>query len=133
MKRLYRNTTDGKIAGVCSGIGDYFEIDPVIIRLLFLATFFLGAGPIVYLIALVVSVVGAYQLIGSHQWLIVLTGHLIATVVVFIASQIYKNSSLYDPFWSVAPIPIAIYVALWPESTEINIEKVLLILIPIVK
>ena len=86
---------------------------------------------IVYLIALVVSVVGAYQLIGSHQWLIVLTGHLIATVVVFIASQIYKNSSLYDPFWSVAPIPIAIYVALWPESTEINIEKVLLILIPI--
>ena len=44
---------------------------------------------IVYLIALVVSVVGAYQLIGSHQWLIVLTGHLIATVVVFIASQIY--------------------------------------------
>ena len=86
---------------------------------------------IVYLIALVVSVVGAYQLIGSHQWLLVLTGHLIATVVVFIASQIYKNSSLYDPFWSVAPIPIAIYVALWPESTEINIEKVLLILIPI--
>ena len=36
-----------------------------------------------------------------------------------------------DPFWSVAPIPIAIFVALWPESTEINIEKVLLILIPI--
>ena len=51
MKKLYRNTLDGKIAGVCSGIGDYFEIDPVIIRLLFLATFFLGAGPIVYLIA----------------------------------------------------------------------------------
>ena len=35
MKKLYRNETDGKIAGICSGIGDYFEIDPVIIRLLF--------------------------------------------------------------------------------------------------
>ena len=52
MKRLYRNTTDGKIAGVCSGIGDYFEIDPVIIRLIFLCVLFLGgAGLPVYLIA----------------------------------------------------------------------------------
>ena len=47
------------------------------------------------------------------------------------SSRIYKNSSLYDPFWSVAPIPIAIYIALWPESSEINLEKVILILIPV--
>ena len=52
MKKLYRNTTDGKIAGVCLGIGDYFEIDPVIIRLIFLCALFLGgAGLPVYLIA----------------------------------------------------------------------------------
>ena len=51
MKKLYRNTSDGKIAGVCSGIGDYFEIDPVIIRLLFLSALFLGVGIPVYLIA----------------------------------------------------------------------------------
>ena len=80
----------------------------------------------VYVIALVVAVVGSYQFLGLHQWLLVLIGHLLATVVVFIASQLYKNSSLYDPFWSVAPIPIAIYVAFWPESSEVNIEKVIL-------
>jgi len=40
LKILYRNTSDGKIAGVCSGIGDYFEIDPVIIRLIFLSALF---------------------------------------------------------------------------------------------
>ena len=52
MKKLYRNTSDGKIAGVCSGIGDYFEIDPVIIRLIFLSALFLGGvGIPVYLIA----------------------------------------------------------------------------------
>ena len=85
----------------------------------------------VYVIALVVAIVAASQFIGSHQWIVVLTGHLFATLVVFVASQIYKNSSLYDPFWSVAPIPIAIYVALWPESNEINLEKVILILIPL--
>ena len=50
MKKLYRNKQEYKIAGVCSGIGDYFEIDPIIIRLIFLATFILGAGPIVYII-----------------------------------------------------------------------------------
>ena len=27
MKKLYRNKTEYKIAGVCSGIGDYFNID----------------------------------------------------------------------------------------------------------
>lgn len=34
MKRLYRSTTDRWIAGVCGGIGEYFEIDSNIIRLI---------------------------------------------------------------------------------------------------
>lgn len=35
MKRLYRSTTDAKIAGVCGGLGEYFNIDPTIIRVIF--------------------------------------------------------------------------------------------------
>ena len=54
MKRLYRNNTDYKIAGICSGIGDYFEIDPVIIRLLFLLGLFLGGGLLVYIIGWII-------------------------------------------------------------------------------
>ena len=54
MKKLYRNKTDHKIAGICSGIADYFEIDPVIIRLLFLLALFLGPGIIVYIIAWII-------------------------------------------------------------------------------
>ena len=50
MKRLYRNKQGAKIAGICSGIGDYFKIDPVMIRLLFLVALFLGGGLIVYII-----------------------------------------------------------------------------------
>jgi len=34
---------------------------------------------------------------------------LAATVIVFAASLVYRNSSLYDPYWSVAPLVIAIY------------------------
>ena len=54
MRRLHRNKEEGKIAGVCAGLGDYFEIDPVIIRLIFLLALFFGAGLIVYLIAWVI-------------------------------------------------------------------------------
>ena len=53
MKRLYRSKNEVKIAGVCSGMGDYFEKDPVIFRLLFLLSFFL-AGPLLYIIAWII-------------------------------------------------------------------------------
>lgn len=33
-KRLYRSTKDRKIAGVCGGIAEYFNIDPVIVRVI---------------------------------------------------------------------------------------------------
>lgn len=34
MKKLYRSTTNKKIAGVCGGIGELIDIDPTIIRLI---------------------------------------------------------------------------------------------------
>lgn len=33
MRRLYLSNTDKKISGVCGGIGEYFDIDPTLIRL----------------------------------------------------------------------------------------------------
>lgn len=33
MKRLYRSNSNKMIAGVCGGIGEYFNIDPTLIRL----------------------------------------------------------------------------------------------------
>ena len=37
MKRLTLSHTDKKIAGVCGGLGEYFEVDPTIVRLLVVA------------------------------------------------------------------------------------------------
>lgn len=34
MKRLYLSNSDRKIAGVCGGLGEYFEFDPTLVRLL---------------------------------------------------------------------------------------------------
>jgi phage shock protein PspC (stress-responsive transcriptional regulator) len=51
VKKLYRLTGDHKIAGVCAGLGEYFEIDPLVFRLLFLlSVFFGGLGMLAYLI-----------------------------------------------------------------------------------
>ncbi|SES27684.1 PspC domain-containing protein [Salisediminibacterium halotolerans] len=36
LKRLYKSESDRKIAGICGGLGDYFNIDPTIIRIVFL-------------------------------------------------------------------------------------------------
>mgnify|MGYP001183030164 FL=1 len=52
MKRLFRDSFNGILGGVCSGLGEYFEIDPVIFRLLFIVFFFMfGGGVFIYLIA----------------------------------------------------------------------------------
>ncbi len=51
-KRLYRSKKNRVIAGVCGGIGEYLDVDPVIIRLIWISTIFLrGAGILAYLIA----------------------------------------------------------------------------------
>lgn len=40
-KKMYRSTLDKKIAGICGGLGEYLNVDPTVIRLLFVAGFFL--------------------------------------------------------------------------------------------
>src|SRR3989339_391384 len=51
VKKLYRDEDDQIIAGVCSGVASYFGIDPIFIRLLFVALFFMnGAGILIYII-----------------------------------------------------------------------------------
>jgi len=50
-KKLERYPSKGKIAGVCHGLGDYFNIDPVVMRIIFLLLFFVwGGGLLGYLI-----------------------------------------------------------------------------------
>ena len=53
--RLYRNTKDKVIGGVCSGLGEYWGIDPILMRLLFIVLFFgFGSGFLLYIIMWIV-------------------------------------------------------------------------------
>ena len=51
-KRLYRDTDEGMVAGVNAGLGHYFNIDPVIIRILWILLVLAGgSGILLYIIA----------------------------------------------------------------------------------
>lgn len=53
MKKLYRSRENKVLAGVCGGIGEYFEIDPVIVRLIWIVlTMIWGFGFFLYIIAI---------------------------------------------------------------------------------
>ncbi len=53
-KKLYRSRNDRMLAGVCGGLGEYFDVDSTVIRLLFIVLAILGGhGILAYLIALI--------------------------------------------------------------------------------
>ena len=50
-KRFVRSTNDRKIAGVCAGVADYFDMDPTIVRVVWLlATLIPGPNILAYII-----------------------------------------------------------------------------------
>jgi phage shock protein C len=55
-KRLYRSGKDKIIAGVCGGIAEHFDVDPVIIRLIavFITLASAGLGIIMYIVAWII-------------------------------------------------------------------------------
>jgi len=55
VKKLYRSRTERMIGGVCGGLGEYLNVDPTLVRLLFLfAALFGGPGILAYIIMLLV-------------------------------------------------------------------------------
>ena len=58
----------------------------------------------------------------------VLIADIIATFIIYIFSLILRNSSLYDPYWSVIPPLILLYFILYLEVDFFNIKSILLII-----
>ena len=53
MKRLYRSKKDRMLGGVCAGLGEHFDIDPTVIRLVWavITVISIGTGVLVYILA----------------------------------------------------------------------------------
>ena len=82
-----------------------------------------------YLAALVAALATGMALQGRNPILVALAADAVATVVVFAFSLALDNSSMYDPYWSVAPIPIVAYWAMAPGSGEAVALRQALVLI----
>lgn len=67
-RALHRSSTNRVIAGVAGGLGEYFDIDPTIIRIIFiLLTIFGGSGILIYLVLwLIMPSEGATSLPNDH-------------------------------------------------------------------
>jgi phage shock protein C len=55
-KKLYRSIVDKRIAGVCGGLGEYLNVDSTVMRILFVAAFFL-TGTLAFWLYLVMWIV----------------------------------------------------------------------------
>ena len=75
----------------------------------------------VYILATIVGIY-FYNLFDFHFAINLLLADIIATIVVFIFSLIFKNASMYDPYWSVQPIVIVVGLAF---SNKINAASLL--------
>ena len=56
-KKLYRSVADKKLCGVCGGLGEYFEIDPTLVRLLWVCVSLFSVcfpGLLAYLICAII-------------------------------------------------------------------------------
>lgn len=54
-KRLTRSVNDRMVAGVCGGIAEYLEVDPTLVRLVFVAlTLMGGPGLIIYIVLMLI-------------------------------------------------------------------------------
>ena len=79
------------------------------------------AVTIVYVLASVGGIV-SYLLLPYSFWLNLLIADVIATVITFVFSVIFKNASVYDPYWSVQPIVI---ITAYAVGVKLDLVKIL--------
>lgn len=78
------------------------------------------AVTLVYIIATVVGVL-AYRALTLDWWLSILIADVAATMATFIFSLIFRNASVYDPYWSVQPPVILVAFAVGKELTLLGV------------
>jgi phage shock protein C len=66
-KKWYRSRKDKMIGGVAGGLAEYFDIDPTIVRIIFVAGLFMGAGFLAYIVLWIVVPEEPYGLDNTGQ------------------------------------------------------------------
>lgn len=69
---------------------------------------------IAFFVALLIGTIFSF----FHPLLMIFFADLAATFVIFIISTIIKNTSLYDPYWNIAPLVIGFYFFIFPQGLK---------------
>jgi phage shock protein PspC (stress-responsive transcriptional regulator) len=95
-RRLQRSRTDRVVAGVCGGLGDYFDVDPVIFRIAFVVLAFVGgAGFLLYPAAwLLLPEEGHHRSIGEAWVQRGRRGHWLPVALIVIGAVILSGDLL---------------------------------------
>jgi steroid 5-alpha reductase family enzyme len=83
---------------------------------------------VAYLVAGAVALAVAIPLRSEHPILVAGAADLAAAIAIFAFSLAFRNSSFYDAYWSVAPIPIAFYWWLSAPDSRADLVRPLLVL-----
>ncbi len=81
---------------------------------------------LVYIIATVIGVI-TYRSLPFEWWISLLIADTVATVATFIFSLIFKNASVYDPYWSVQPPVIVTMFAIGKNLTALGIGLIIVV------
>lgn len=82
---------------------------------------------IVYAVAGLAALATGWLICGIHSVLIAGAADIVGTLVVFGFSVRFDNSSVYDPYWSVAPVFIALYWAVDAQPGGANLVRQILV------
>ena len=82
-----------------------------------------------YLLALLIAVGTGYLLRGLPPLLMLLLADIAATLVIYLFGRLFRNASFYDPYWSVAPLVIALFWLLRGSSGGVTIRQIIVVLL----
>ena len=82
-----------------------------------------------YLLAILGGWISMHFYAAQELWIKIAIGDFVATVIIFICSMIVKNSSMYDPYWSVLPIIILGYILIVDALPFQHVRVILLSII----
>ena len=129
---LRRSKDDRLVAGIAGGLGDFFRIDPVIVRVGFIVlTLFAGVGPVLYLVSWLIVPLGDSGSIlanalrsGAPRRFRNLAGIALIALGLFITAllsrnlfEVFAEVSSTAPYLALALIVAGIGLVFWPRRS----------------
>jgi phage shock protein C len=116
-RRLYRSNTNKVIGGVCGGLGDYFEVDPVLVRIIaVILALAHGIGFVAYILAWIIvpkrpldqpTESETYPRSSWHKYL---PGVILIAIGVIILAEEYWYWFDFDELWPVVLILAGLFL-----------------------